>query len=255
MARPQERDGAERTTLPAGMRDSVLTAITITGGAGQLALCLKPYFPYANYPTKRELNVADAASCKTYFSTHSAALVIHLAAEPAFDAPAESYIMNNVVGTANITLWSKRIGARLVYASTDYVYEGTAGNYTESSPVSPVGGYARSKYAGECAVALHPNALTIRGSWYSRLDWPSAALDAFSSRQPVERAAGQVAALACSLATGVVNIGGPRRSLFETVCTEFNPRVAPCARRDLRLPYELPQDVSLNCERARALLG
>ena len=237
------------------MRDSVLTAITITGGAGQLALCLKPYFPYADYPTKRELNVADAASCKAYFSTHSAALVIHLAAETAHDAPAESYIMNNVVGTANITLWSKRIGARLVYTSTDYVYPGIEGSYSETDGVRPIGVYATSKYAGECAVALHPNALTIRGSWYSRLDWPSAALDAFSSRQPVEQAAGQVATLACSLATGVVNIGGPRRSLFEVIATEFNPRVAPCARRDLRLPYELPHDVSLNCDRARALLG
>src|SRR2546422_722621 len=247
MARPQERHGPKRDAVPAGRRDSVLPAITITGGAGQLALCLKPYFPFADYPTKRELNVADAASCKAYFSMHSVALVIHLAAETAFDAPAESYIMNNVIGTANITLWSKRIGARLVFTSTDYVYEGTTGGYTESSPVSRVGGYARSKYAGEFAVALHPNAFTIRSSWYSRLDWPSTALDAFSSRPPVEQAAGQVAALACSLATGVVNIGGPRRSLFETVCTEFNPRVAPCARRDLRLPYEVPHDVSLNC--------
>src|SRR2546422_1896111 len=167
------------------MRDSVLTAITITGGAGQLALCLKPYFPFADYPTKRELNVADAASCKAYFSTHSAALVIHLAAETAHDAPAESYIMNNVVGTANITLWSKRIGARLVYTSTDYVYPGDRGGYTETSPVAPIGMYATSKYAGECAVALHPNALTIRGSWYYRLDWMKATLDAISCRHTV----------------------------------------------------------------------
>lgn len=234
---------------------SHLTRITVTGGGGLLASCLRPYFPFADYPTKRELNVADQGSCKAYFSSHSAELILHLAAETAYDAAPESYIMNNVVGTANIALWAKRTGARLVYTSTDYVYPGDKGSYRESEGVAPIGNYATSKYAGECAVALHPNALTIRGSWYSRLDWPSAALDAFSSRQPVEQAAGQVAALACSLATGVVNIGGPRRSLYEIVATEFNPRVTPVARAALRLPYELPADTSLNCERARALLG
>jgi dTDP-4-dehydrorhamnose reductase len=237
------------------MRNSSLTRIVVTGGAGQLAQCLKPYFPFAEYPTKKELNVADQGSCKAYFSTRSVELILHLAAETAFDAPAESYLMNNVVGTTNIALWAKRIGARLVYTSTDYVYPGTDGPYDELAPIAPIGAYATSKYAGECAVALHPNALTIRGSWYSRLDWPSAALDAFSSRQPVELAAGQVAALACSLATGVVNVGGPRRSIYEIVATEFNPRVVPCQRKDLRLPYEVPADVSLNCERARALLA
>lgn len=234
---------------------SVLTAITVTGGAGQLAQSLKPYFPFADYPTKRELNVADAASCRAYFSSHSVQLILHLAAETAYDAPAESYVMNNVVGTANVTLWAKRIGARLVYTSTDYVYGGTHGNYLETDPVSPIGAYAKSKYAGECAVTTYANSLTIRGSWYSRLDWSSAALDAFSSRCPLEFAAGQVAALACSVATGVINIGVPRRSLFEIVCTEFNPRVTPCARGDLTLPYQLPADVSLNCDRLHALLG
>lgn len=231
------------------------TAIVVTGGGGQLAQCLKPYFPFAQYPTKRDLNVADRASCKAYFSTHSAQLILHLAAETAHDAPPESYIMNNIVGTANVTLWAKHLNARLVYTSTDYVYGGTRGHYLETDEVQPIGNYARSKYGGECAVGSLQDALIIRGSWYSRLDWSSAAVDAFGSRMPVADAADRLAGLACSTATGIVNMGGPRRSLFELVVTEFNPRVAPCSRADLKLPYDLPADSSLNCDRLHAILG
>ena len=43
-------------------------------------------------------------------------------------------------------------GIRLVYLSTEYVFDGTAGPYRESDPVNPLGWYAKSKEAGEQAV-------------------------------------------------------------------------------------------------------
>ncbi len=42
--------------------------------------------------------------------------------------------------------------ARLVYYSTEYVFDGTAGPYGEDDPISPQGAYARSKADGEAAV-------------------------------------------------------------------------------------------------------
>ena len=43
-------------------------------------------------------------------------------------------------------------GVRLVYLSTEYVFDGTAGPYRETDPVNPLGWYAKTKEAGEQAV-------------------------------------------------------------------------------------------------------
>ena len=231
-------------------QSSALTRITITGGNGRLAQALKPYFPFADYTTRKDLDVADPKSCRAYFSTHSVDVILHLAAETKPDAGYDTYLSNNVMGTTHIARWARQLNVRLIYTSTDYV-----GAHKESDPVLPIGPYAASKYAGEVSASMVTDHLVIRGSWYDRLDWSSAAVDAFSSRIPVTQAAGYVAALTCSGATGIVNIGGPRRSLYEIVCTEFNPRVTPCSRSDFQLPYPLPADTSLDCTRLHRLLS
>jgi dTDP-4-dehydrorhamnose reductase len=55
----------------------------------------------------------------------------------------------------------------VVQISTDYSFDGTAAEpYTESSPVSPLGAYGRSKLAGEIAVAEATAEFAIvRSSW------------------------------------------------------------------------------------------
>ncbi|MGH2968891.1 MAG: SDR family oxidoreductase, partial [Solirubrobacteraceae bacterium] len=55
----------------------------------------------------------------------------------------------------------------VVQLSTDYSFDGTATEpYTESSPVSPLGAYGRSKLAGEVAVAGAADEFAVvRSSW------------------------------------------------------------------------------------------
>ena len=231
------------------------TRIVVTGGEGQLAACLKAYFPFAEYPGKRALDVSDPLACERYFSHRSVDLVIHTAAEIAYDAPLDAYWRHNVAGTVNIARVAASHGARLVYLSTDYVYPGTTGHYREDGPVQPIGSYAQSKYAGECAALMYPDTLAIRTSFYSRLEWSCAALDAYTSRMPILDAAAYVAALSTSTVTGIVNVGGPRRSLYEIVSSEFRPRTEPVSRRHMSLPYTLPEDVSLDCSKLHAVLG
>ena len=236
---------------------STLTPIVITGGEGQLASALSLYFPYADFPGKRRLDVADVGSCARYFSNRSVQLVIHTAAEISYRAPQEVLESVNVDGTWNVTRWAESHGARLVYISSDYCYPGTGGAYVESDECSPIGPYAASKYAGECAALTYDKTLAIRTSFYSRLDLQSAATDAFTSKMHIAECAALIAALSTSTATGVVNVGGPRRSLFE-IAVEYNPRCKPINRIDahfMNLPYQIPHDVSLNCSRMRTILG
>jgi dTDP-4-dehydrorhamnose reductase len=55
-------------------------------------------------------------------------------------------------------------GARLIHLSTDCVFSGRHGNYTESSPPDPVDDYGRSKLLGE----LEAGGLTLRTSIIGR---------------------------------------------------------------------------------------
>jgi dTDP-4-dehydrorhamnose reductase len=58
----------------------------------------------------------------------------------------------NVEGAQAAAEVSRDIGARLVYYSTEYVFDGVAGPYSEDDVIQPQGAYARSKADGEAAV-------------------------------------------------------------------------------------------------------
>lgn len=60
---------------------------------------------------------------------------------------------------------SRVAGARLIHVSTDCVFSGRIGNYTEDDTPDPVDLYGRSKLLGETAA---PHALTIRTSIFGR---------------------------------------------------------------------------------------
>ena len=55
-------------------------------------------------------------------------------------------------GTSNLARACAAGGIRLVYVSTEYVFDGTAGPYRETDRVNPQGWYAQTKAAGERAV-------------------------------------------------------------------------------------------------------
>jgi dTDP-4-dehydrorhamnose reductase len=222
---------------------SRVTRILITGGDGILASALKAYFPLADYYGRQTCDVARPEQVRMAFQNTKPELVIHCAAQTSHNAEPFSYAVTNVQGTVNVVAAAKKLGSRVVYLSTDYL-----GARRELDPVHPVNGYAGSKYAGEMVVSAISDGLTIRGSWYSRLELSHAATDAFTTKLPVERAAYYVATLAVSSHTGVVNIAGPRRSIYE-IALEFNERVIPVSRSQIHCGYEYPADTSLNTER------
>ena len=224
----------------------------VTGGSGRLGTALRPYFSDALFPTRAELDVANPNSINRYFSARSVGCIVHLAAETRYDAPWDLLVRTNIVGTAQIALVAQKQGARCVYTSTDYVYPGLTGGYREDSPVAPVGRYGLSKYGGEASVAPLDNACIIRGSWYAALAWDVGAVDAYTSRVPVSVAAHWVATLARSTVTGVWNVGGTRRSFYEIGVSEGHPRLRPVSRTELKLPYPLPPDSSVDTTKMRA---
>jgi dTDP-4-dehydrorhamnose reductase len=74
----------------------------------------------------------------------------------------ESYAQT-VQSTKNIITIANTCGARMAYLSTDYVFDGVDGPYTEDAPVAPLSVYARHKLEAEARVLADlPGALVLR---------------------------------------------------------------------------------------------
>lgn len=73
----------------------------------------------------------------------------------------------NADGVRNLAVASERSKARLIHISTDGVFDGTRGNYTEEDEPNPINVYARSKLRGEEQIAKNcSNHVVIRTNFY-----------------------------------------------------------------------------------------
>ncbi len=73
----------------------------------------------------------------------------------------------NDEGAALLAAAAERVGAKVVYPSSDYVFDGMKVTpYVESDLPAPIGAYGRSKLGGETSVAVaNPRHFIVRSSW------------------------------------------------------------------------------------------
>jgi dTDP-4-dehydrorhamnose reductase len=201
-------------------------------------------------PSRAELDVTDRGAVSAAIASHNTDIVIHAAAvtnnRHVEDDPTEA-IEVNVKGTANIALACLEGQARLVYLSTDYVYKGDKGNYSEEDEIEPFNLYAWTKLGGECAVRAIPDHLIIRTSFGAKqFAYEAAFTDKWSSKDYVDIIAPQILEAARSSLTGVLNIGSERRSMYEYAKLR-NPKVKAIKMADSA--HKSPADTSLNLGR------
>lgn len=223
---------------------------------------LREFLPDAAYLSRQECDVREFGAISEYCA--GVDVVIHTAALTDHQHPnAAEVIETNILGTYNVALACRAQGMKLVYLSTHYVYPGETGNYRETDGVRPIGTYAWSKLAGEAWAMLPDRYLIVRGSWYTYdtrvRHWieKGALDDAFCSREPARDAAQKIAELVIRDATGIYNIGGPRRSFVEIAESECPDRkVYRKYRHEMTgLPYPFPADSSVNTDKFEALVG
>jgi len=148
--------------------------VLVTGVKGQLG------FDVIKELTKRKLkclgidkdglDITDYEAVKEYIIKLKPKCVVHCAAYTAVDrAEDEKEICKkvNVDGTENIAKACKVIDAKMIYISTDYVYDGSGDKPFEvNGNIEPHSVYGRTKYEGELKVQEILNKyFIVRISW------------------------------------------------------------------------------------------
>lgn len=149
--------------------------ILVTGASGLLGTCLMDALAedapcdgtcHANpAPGLLPLDVTNSDAVRARILEGRYTHVIHSAAERDPDRclrdPAHAYRLN-ALGSELVAQTCREAGARLVYISTDYVFDGNTPPYPEDAPPSPVNVYGRTKLAGEMAARSVPGSLIVR---------------------------------------------------------------------------------------------
>lgn len=103
-----------------------------------------------------QLDITDQARVNRTFGEVRPDVVIHTAAMTDVDGcerQRDEALAVNVAGTEHVARACEAIGARLVHLSTEYVFDGQAGPYSEDDPTNPLGWYAQTKLESEQRVA------------------------------------------------------------------------------------------------------
>lgn len=148
--------------------------LLITGSTGflgsRLALYYKDKYELL-LPTHSELNVSREEAVMAYMEQFQPDIVLHCAALSntwyCEQHPDESHRIN-VQGTVKIAKACKHIGAKLIFMSSDQVYNGThvSGPLKEQDVFQPVNVYGRHKLEAEQrALRNNPMSVALRLTW------------------------------------------------------------------------------------------
>lgn len=149
--------------------------VLVTGAEGQLGLSLKKIagnFPQYNfiYTDKDNLDICNQEDLIAFFESNSLYCVLHFAAYTAVDkAEQEATLAEEINSKASLSIAKlcAEYNTRLVYISTDYVFEGKdCKPHSTQETTNPLSVYGKTKLKGE-ENCLENNPLTfvIRTSW------------------------------------------------------------------------------------------
>ena len=150
------------------MLRSMNKSILVSGGNGRFAKVFKKVNTLLDlkFLSKKEFNILNINSIKKSLIKYKPKILIHTAG---LSRPMDQHERNisksidlNIIGTANVVKMCKKYNIKLIYFSTNYVYECIKGNYKETDGVKPINNYGLSKMGGEASVLMYKNSLVLR---------------------------------------------------------------------------------------------
>ena len=155
------------------MKTKIL-ATGLTGLVGsRLTELLGDAYEFENLSRETGINILDKQLVSDVVSASAAQIVLHIAAKTnvdgcELDKEKDKEVLGksakeqeetwkngetawgiNVFGTQNVVEACKKNNKKLVYISTDFVFDGTKKHYSEEDIPNPLNWYAKTKYEGE----------------------------------------------------------------------------------------------------------
>jgi len=147
--------------------------VAVTGANGQLGDLLVRRFADQDVRAlnRAECDVADRDAVQAAIAAIRPDLVVNAAGFTdvnGAEANPDAAFATNALGARWVAQAADRVGAAVVYVSTDYVFAGDDGGapYDEWAPTRPLSVYGRSKLAGEEETLRH-----ARRAWVVRTSW------------------------------------------------------------------------------------
>ncbi len=192
----------------------------------------------------------------------------------------------NAIGTKNVAEACKAIGAKLIYLSTDFVFDGTKGMYTEEDKPNPISVYSETKLKGEEFAKIADKWVVVRtsvvygneqidanGRHGTRKKFVNWAINELSSNRKIRAIydeynsptyAGDLAAALLQLAktefTGIVHYAGSERiSRYDfalkiaEVFDKDKSLIEKIRSEDLKRAAKRPKDCSLSIKKAQSM--
>jgi dTDP-4-dehydrorhamnose reductase len=225
--------------------------ILFTGGTGRFAniFKLKKNNYIIDYPSKKKFNIENLKSIKKYILKTKPDYLIHCAAlsrpMKIHEKNISKSITTNIIGTSNLVNICSELNIKLIYFSTNYVYPGTKGNYSENDPVLPINNYAISKLGGECAVRMYKNSLILR---ICMTEKPFIHKKAFNDVEMNFMYHEELAKNLLKLINkkGIINIGGAKQIIYK-FAKKTNPNIkAVSAKKIFGKKFPLKQSMNIN---------
>lgn len=145
--------------------------ILVTGSNGQLGKALQKVLPKKDsfFTTRKDFDITNEKETVQQIASVRPEIVIHTAAYTDVDGceknPSLAFLIN-VKGTENIVLACQKIGAKAIYISTDFVFDGKKKSpYKEEDLPNPLSVYGKTKVQGEEIIKKLPKYYIIRTAW------------------------------------------------------------------------------------------
>lgn len=261
----------------------------ITGGSGLLGSKFtslnSDYEIITTYNTNPKdnavkLDITDENDVLSKIESLSPDLVVHAAALTNVDYceehPEEADKINGQ-GTLNLVKACKKVGAKLIYVSTDFVFDGKKGMYQENEKTNPLSYYGLSKLKGEefiqnSDVDYAIARVSVLYGWHTNFNFVTWVInelkednqinivtDEYNSPTFADNAAEAILNIYSRGKEGVYHIAGDERinrfdfakniaRVFELDETLINPILS----ENLIRKAERPMDSSLSVEKARS---
>ena len=233
------------------MKDKII----VTGGDGRFAQILKKKNKVLNlkFFSKKKSNILNIKSIENIIKKHKPNIIIHTAglSRPMdqHDKDINKSIDLNIIGTANVVKLCKKYGIKLIYFSTNYVYDCIKGNFKETDGIKPINNYGLSKMGGEASVLMYKNSLVLRIQMTEKpFAYKKAFTNVFSNFMFHEEMVKILPKLIYE--TGIINVGGEKKSAYN-FAKKWNKKTIRAKNKD----NKIPSNQTMNLNKLRKILN